>query len=215
VPTDNEASGIDIRQIIAAGPRRRGTGRGNLAHRYRFARQKRFIALQIVRCEHGRVRRHAIAFGKNDKIPADDFGAGNAFLITVADYERTRTGQIAQAFEHPLRAGFLDNGDQNRGARKNTEDDGFLEIAENQIDDGRAEQEREHRLVQDLKDNPDKGAAIGLREGIGTLCFQTGGGFLLGKASDIQGAAVHAQSRATRTEQRAWRTTLAALVPSR
>jgi len=53
-----------------------------------------------------------------------------------------------------------------------------------------------------------------LGEGIGPLGFQPGGGFLLGKASDIQ-AAVHAHSRATRTEQRAWRTTRAALVPSR
>jgi hypothetical protein len=54
-----------------------------------------------------------------------------------------------------------------------------------------------------------------LREGIGTLRFKANGGFLLGKASDIQAAAVHAQSRATRTEQRAWRATRAALVPGR
>ena len=47
--------------------------------------------------------------------------------------------------------------------------------------------------------------------------FKAGSGFLLGKAPGkrILQAAVHAHSRATRTEQRAWRTTRAALVPSR
>jgi len=79
--------------------------------------------------EHSRVRRHAIAFGKNDKVAAHHRGAGNAFLITVADDERTRTGQIAQAFENTLGTRFLNDGDQNRGARKNAEHDGFPEIA--------------------------------------------------------------------------------------
>ena len=98
---------------------------------------------------------------------------------------------------------------------KNAEHDGFLEIAEDEIDRRRAQQQREHRLAQDLEDDADKGAAVGLREGIGTLRFKARGGFLFGEASNIRGAAVHAYSRATRTEQRAWRTTRAALVPSR
>ena len=58
-------------------------------------------------------------------------------------------------------------------------------------------------------------SAVGLGESIGTVGLQACGGFLLGKASNIRGAAVHAHSRATRTEQRAWRTTRAALVPRR
>ena len=105
------------------------------------------------------------------------------FSIAVADHERARAGQIAQAFEHPLGAGFLNDGDQNRGAGKNAEHDGFLEIAEDEIDDGRAQQQREHRLAQDLEDDADKGAAVGLGEGVGTLRFKARGGFLVGKAS--------------------------------
>ena len=181
---DDQAAGIDIRQIIAAGPRRRGSGRGNLAHRHGLAGEQQFIALQIMRREHGRIGRHAVAFGKNDEVAAHHFGAGNAFLDAVADHERARAGQIAQAFEHPLGAGFLNDGDQNRGAGKNAEHDSFLEIAEDEIDDGRAQQQREHRLAQDLEDNADKGAAVGLREGIGTLRFKARGGFLVGKASE-------------------------------
>ena len=52
---------------------------------------------------------------------------------------------------------------------------------------------------------------------IGPLGLKAGGGFLHGKSldRDVCGAAAHFQSRATRTEQRAWRTTRAALVPSR
>ena len=165
--------------------------------------------------EHGRVGRHAVAFGKDDKVAAHDLGAGDAFLDTIADHKRARAGQIPQAFEYPLGAGFLNDGDQNRGAGKNAEHDGFLEIAENEIDRRRAQQQREHRLAQDLEDDADEGAAVGLGEGIGTLRFKARGGFLVGKASTIRGAAVHAHSRATRTEHRAWRTTRAALVPSR
>src|SRR6516225_4365649 len=99
------------------------------------------------------------------------------------DMPSAMTGEIAQTFEHALRAGFLNDGDQNRGAGKNAEHDGFLEIAEDQIDDGCAQQQREHRLAQDLEDNADKGAAVGLGEGVGPFRFKAGGGFLLGKAS--------------------------------
>ena len=80
---------------------------------------------------------------------------------------------------------------------------------------GCTEQQREHRLAQDLEDNADKGAAVSLREGVWALRYKACGGFLPGKASTIRKVAVHAYSRATRTEHRAWRTTRAALVPSR
>ena len=83
----------------------------------------------------------------------------------VADPRGARAGEIAQAFEHPLGAGFLNDGDQDRAARKNSEDDRFLEIAENKIDSGRAQQQREHRLAQDLEHDADKGSAVALGEG--------------------------------------------------
>jgi hypothetical protein len=48
--------------------------------------------------------RHAVAFGKNDKVAAHHLGAGNAFLHAVADHQGARTGEITQAFEHLLGA---------------------------------------------------------------------------------------------------------------
>ena len=100
---------------------------------------------------------------------------------------------------------------------KNAEHDGFFEIAKDEVDDSCAQQQREHRLVQDLEDNSDIGPVVGLGEGIGPLRFKTASRFVFAKASGkrILRTAVHTHSRATRTEQRAWRTTRAALVPSR
>jgi len=68
-----------------------------------------------MRREHGRIGPYAVAFGKNHEVAADEFGAGYAFFDAVADHKRAR-GQIAQAFEHALGAGFLNDGNQNRGA---------------------------------------------------------------------------------------------------
>jgi hypothetical protein len=80
MPSNYQAAGIDIRQIIAAGPRGRSSGRSDLPHRNRLAGEQRFIAFQIMRREHGRVGRHAVTFGENDKVAAHNLGAGNAFL---------------------------------------------------------------------------------------------------------------------------------------
>jgi hypothetical protein len=69
---------------------------------------------------------------------------------------------------------------------KRPEHDSFFEIAEDEIDGGRAQQQREHRLAQDLEDNSGKGAAVGLGEGVRPFRFQAGGGFFLGKASAMR-----------------------------
>ncbi len=112
---------------------------------------------------------------------------------------------------------LLHDGNQNRGASKDGEHDGFPEVAEDEVDGRRAEQQREHWLAQDLEDDPAERAPVRLREGIGALGLEAVGGVLLGKppGRNISGTAVHAHSRATRTEHRAWRTTRDALVPSR
>jgi hypothetical protein len=68
------------------------------------------------------------------------------------------SGRDCTGVEHPLSAGFLNDGDQYRGARKKAKHDGLFEIAENEVDRRRAQQQREHRLVQDLEE----GAAVGL-----------------------------------------------------
>ena len=83
--------------------------------------------------EHRRIGRHTIAFS-HDEVAADDVDAGDAFLNSVANYERTRTGEIALAFEHALGAGFLNDGHQNRGAGKNA----CIAATGGYIQDGRA-----------------------------------------------------------------------------
>ena len=92
-----------------------------------------------MRGESGCIGRYAVAFNKDHKVAAYDFGPGNASLNTFADHERTWAGQIAQAFEEALGAGFLNDGNENRGAGKKAEHDSFFEIAEDEIDDGSAE----------------------------------------------------------------------------
>ena len=130
-----------------------------------------------------RIGRYAVAFGKDHEVATDDVDAANAFLDAVADHKRPRAGQIAQIFEHALGAGFLNDGNEDRGAGKKPEHDSFFKIAEDEVDRRRAQQQREHRLAEDLEDDADEGAAVGLGEGIGTLRLEAGGGFVLGKAS--------------------------------
>src|SRR5262249_57245396 len=129
--------------------------------------------------EYGRIGRYAVAFGKDHQVAPDDVDAGNAFLDAVADHKRPRAGQIAQTFEHALGAGFLNDGNEDRGAGKKPEHDSLFEIAENKVDRRRAQQQREHRLAEDLEDDTDEGAAGGGGGGGVGLPPAAGGGGLL------------------------------------
>jgi hypothetical protein len=54
-----------------------------------------------------RIGRHAVALGKDDQVAPDHLGAGNALFGALADNERARASQIAQAVEHPFGSGLL------------------------------------------------------------------------------------------------------------
>ena len=76
----DQRAGKDIRQVVAARPR--GSSgvlpARDLAHRNRFARQQRFIGLQVVTLEQNRVGGHAVALGEHHNIAAHHLASRNA-----------------------------------------------------------------------------------------------------------------------------------------
>jgi hypothetical protein len=155
---DDQCSGKDIGQPVAAWSRQRGGNllrQRKLADRYRFAGQQRLIELQPRILDYPAVRGHPVAFGENDNIVANYLAAGNAEARAIAHHQRTRAGEVTQCLKRALAARFLDHGDRDREAGQHDQDHGFLQVAKKQIYHAAANQQRQHRLTQDLERDPE------------------------------------------------------------
>src|SRR6185369_7548326 len=151
----HKRAGVDKGQIVAARPgtARWDIGDSNLAHRYRFPRQQRFIGLKIVGLHQYGVGGNAIAFGEDDQNAARDLAARDPSARAVADHQRTGTGEVAQCLQHSLGPRFLDDGDRDRHHRETEQDERFFQVSEEEIDKTATEQESEHRFAQNLEND--------------------------------------------------------------
>jgi hypothetical protein len=109
--------------------------------------------------EH-RVRRHPVSLPEHDEIAPDHLPAGDPFALAVANDQGTGAGQVAQRLQNPLGAGFLDHGDHDRHCREDEQDECFLQVPEYEIEHAAAEQQRQHRFVQDLEYDAQRRAPI-------------------------------------------------------
>ena len=182
-PTDDKGTGENVWQIVATGSDGlRAGGADCLAHRNRLPGQQRFVDLEVLAGQHGCVRRNPIALGEHDDVAARDFPAGNAARLAVANDQRARAAEVAQGFEHAFAAALLHDGDRHRQAGESQEQQSFLQVPEHEIDDATREQQREHRLLDDLDDNTQQRPAIRLGQLVVAFRGETRGRFDRGQA---------------------------------
>ncbi|MBB6469530.1 hypothetical protein HNQ96_005420 [Aminobacter lissarensis] len=155
------------RQVVAAWPtfgQWRGAVEGNLSNRHGLTSQKRFVALKVLALQERGIGRHPVALAKHDDIAPDDFSTRDALAFTSAYDQGARTGEITQRLQDTLGACLLYDGYADRHRGEGQQDQRFLQIAQKQIDNAAAKQERKHRLANDLECNPQRCALGGPRQ---------------------------------------------------
>jgi hypothetical protein len=87
--------------------------------------------------------------------------AANASALAVSNDEGARTGEVAKSVEDALGAALLDDRNRNRHGREHEQDDGFLQVAQQQVDYAAPEQQSQHRLAQHFEDDAQCCSLIG------------------------------------------------------
>jgi hypothetical protein len=82
------------------------------------------------------------------------------------------TGKVPKRLEDALGARLLDHGDDDREIGEDEQDQGFMPVAERQIDDAAGDEEGDHRLAQHLEDDPERRASVRAREFVVPLCVE-------------------------------------------
>ncbi len=171
---NHQGSRKDERQIVAArarSPRRRSCR--DLSHRHRFSGQERLVRLHVLTGKQQRVGRNAIALGDENRVAAHDLPTRDAPLDVLPDDESARARQIAQGFKDMLAPGLLHNHNHDGDRREGKQYHGITQTAEQEIDEARAQEEREHRLAENIKSNERKRPMAGPGQLVGTFVLKS------------------------------------------
>ena len=178
----DERAGIQKGKVIAAGTRRCRffAAPHDFADRHGLPCQQGFVRLKVIDFDNQGIRRNPVALCKNDQIAAHHVPACNPQARAITDYQRARACQIAQGFQNALGTGLLDHSDQHRKAGKDEQDHCFLQVADSEVNNTPADQQRQHRLAQYFEHDPQWRALLGERQFVGPLALQARG--CLGRA---------------------------------
>ena len=122
-------------------------------------------------------RRNTVALQEDGRIATHDLAARDPPAHAVANHQGPRAGHVAQRLENPLATQLLHHGDRHRDGGEDQQHQGFSEIAQDEIDDAGAEQQREHRLAQHITDDAQERPMVGFGKVVETfgaqpdLCF--------------------------------------------
>jgi hypothetical protein len=100
-----------------------------------------------MRREHGRIGGNTVAFGKNDEVAADDVAVA---MFSMPSRITKRAGCQTRKLSSTRSVRTLNDGNQTEVAKRPSTT--ASRRSPEEIDDGRAEEQREHRLAQDLED---------------------------------------------------------------
>lgn len=145
---------------------------GLLAHRDRLSGQQRLVDGEVMRAGEHRICRNPVAFGQDEEIATDDLAARDPLPLPVPDHERSRTGQLAQGFQHAFGAGLLHDGDDDGDGAERQEQQRLAKVAEQQVDQPAAQKQREHRLAQHLEHDAQRRAPFGPGQFVETVLLQ-------------------------------------------
>ena len=134
-----------------------------------------------------RVGWHPVAFGQHDQIAAHHLSPGDPQPFSAPDHQGARAGQIAQRLQHTFGPRLLHHGDADRQAGKGQQDQRLFEVAKQKIDDAPRDQQRQHRLSQDLEHDPQGGSATCARQFVEAIGGKPRLGLGLGQTLDATG----------------------------
>ena len=112
-----------------------------------ITRQQRFVRREIYPRQECGVGCHTVTFGEDEKISLHDFASGYAQQLAIAEYQRTRTGKVAQSGERVLGLVFLDKSDADNYQDKAEKHEGFAPVAEQEIDCAAGDEQQKHWLA--------------------------------------------------------------------
>ena len=96
------------------------------------------------------IRRCSVAFGEHDDISPNDLSPGYTEFGAASDDQRAGAAQIAKAFQDALGSSLLDQRDRDRCRGKPDQDNRVEQLPYHKVDRGSGEQQREHRLAQQI-----------------------------------------------------------------
>ena len=149
--------------VLSAGPGlgvHRALRRDPLAHGNRLAGQQGFIHHEVVALGQQGVGGRPLALLQHQQIPPRHLDARDALARPIADHQGARARQAAQGLQHALGAGLLHDGDDDGDEREGEEDQRLLQIAQQQIEQAAAQQQRQHGLAQHVEHDAEGRAPI-------------------------------------------------------
>ncbi len=125
--------------------------RGDLAHRHRLPGQKGFVHREVRARGDPPVGRHPVPFHQQDEIPADHLLARNPRPLAAPDDQRAGTGKVPQSFQRAFGPALLDKADPDDQTYGADQQEGFPEVAEQELVDLASDQEQDHGLPDQFK----------------------------------------------------------------
>ncbi len=145
---------------------------GRFRYGHGFAREGRFVDVQLHRGDHARVRRHFVARLEQHDVAGHQFFRGNVSLFAVAQYRRDGCGEFLQQFDRAFGAVFLHEAKQRGEEDDHADADRFDFVAEGERQPG-AEQEDDDEDVFELgEEQCQRGCPAGSDEDVASFFQQ-------------------------------------------
>ena len=193
VALHEQGARVEHRLVVAtrrgAGPWRAGRGllqlvrQGQaLAHRHRFPGEQGLVGAHTICRDEQCIGGHAVALAQLQQVAAHHVTAGNALRAAVAHHQRTRAGEIAQRLDGAFGPAFLEQRQRQRHQHEAEERHSLLQVAEQQVQRARREQQQEHRLAHRLEGDGQQRAVLAARQRIRSVRCEPQRGFGCGEA---------------------------------
>ena len=130
--------------------------------RHRLAGEQRLVYGEAHRGDQDGIGGDAVALLEQDDIAADDIPSGDFLLDAVPDHRGARTRQVAKCVQGAFGFAFLVEGDAHDDEDKAHEHQGFLDIANEQVDDAAGNQQEEHRFLDHFQGDGENATRLAL-----------------------------------------------------
>ena len=123
---------------------------------------------------------NAVAFGQQNDIIGHEILGGDALTGAVSDNEGLWAGEVLEGGQSPLRPAFLDGDEDDVEDGEGQKDQGFGQVAQQQIDDPSREEQLQHWFAHGIQHDAQRAAARVLGQFVETIvlkpCCGHGGG---------------------------------------
>ena len=121
---------------------------GVLLHGHGFARERRFVHLQIGRLDQPRVGRHLVARVQQNEVSWHELARRNVDLLTVADHRDRGRGHSPQCFDRAFRSVLLYEAQHHSEQHDHGDGDGLDAVSDKGGDCSRDQQDDDQDILQ-------------------------------------------------------------------